>query len=57
MMRGTTIPEGVYVNTEIYAKGRGLSVATVKRRCAAGDLNAIKIGNTWLIPVPRKEKS
>lgn len=54
VIHGIRIPEGFYVGVEIYAKDHGISVATVKRRCAAGDLRAIKIGNSWFIPMPQR---
>lgn len=56
MVQGVRIPEGFYVNPEAYAKQHGLSVATVKRRCARGDLKAVKWGRSWFIPTHQTEE-
>lgn len=45
------IPAGQYVTVEDYARDAGISPATVKRRCAKGNLqeHAVKVGRQWLI--------
>ncbi|MFJ8913230.1 reverse transcriptase domain-containing protein [Amycolatopsis sp. NPDC102389] len=40
-----------FLTVEDAAEQLGLSVATVRRRCAAGDWGAQKAGRQWLIPV------
>lgn len=49
------IPAGQYVTVEDYAREAGVSPATIKRRCARGDLReqAVKVGRQWLIWVSK----
>lgn len=49
------IPAGQYVTVEDYAREAGVSTATVKRRCASGNLQeqAVKVGRQWLIWVSK----
>lgn len=50
MKPSTYIPEGYYLSPEDYAKRSGVSPATVKRKCKAGELRAIRFNGSWLIP-------
>jgi hypothetical protein len=50
------IPAGYYIGVEGYAKMSGLSEATVKRRCASGELETKRIGRSWFIHVDREGK-
>jgi len=45
----TYVPAGHYITTEDYAREHQLSPATVRRHCASGKLDAVKVGRAWLV--------
>lgn len=47
----TYLTAGYYISVTEYAQQYGVSVAQVRRDCAAQKLRSFKIGNVWVIRV------
>ena len=43
--------KGLFIDTTTYAEYFGETEANVRKRCANGEIRAVKVGKKWRIPV------